>query len=112
NNLAELKAIAPAFKALENGDAKLRNGAVRLLQLMHEPAVVSGLLQRIESTQDPYQKQAVLKALCRLYNKEEDWNGDGPASRVWWTTRPDTTGPYYTPVTWEKSEEIGKALKA
>src|SRR5579862_9319161 len=106
NNLIELNAQAAAFKALDSGDPKLRNGAIRTLQGMHTPEVVAGLIQRVDKTGDPYQKQAVLKGLCRLYNKEEEWDG-----KKWWTTRPDTTGPYYTPVTWEKSDEIGKTLK-
>ncbi|MEI6234486.1 MAG: HEAT repeat domain-containing protein [Planctomycetota bacterium] len=108
NNLVELKASAALFKALESGDAKLRYGASRGLQALHENAVVDGLIQRVDKTQDPYQKQAVLKALCRLYNREQEWDG---SIKTWWGTRPDTTGPYYTPETWERSEDIGKTLK-
>ncbi len=108
NNLVELNASAAAFKALDGGDPKLRNGVVRVLQALHSAEAVDGLIKRIDATQDPYQKQAVLKALCRLYNREKEWDG---TIKTWWGTRPDTTGPYYSPETWEKSEDIAKSLK-
>ena len=50
-------------------------------------------------------RRGILKALCRLYFREADWDGS------WWTTRPDTTGPYYKPVTWDQSDRIGQALR-
>ncbi len=109
NNLVELNASGAAFKALDSGDAKLRNGAVRVLYALHKSEVVDGLVQRVDKTEDPYQKQAVLKGLCRLYNQEKEWEG---TIKFWWGTRPDTTGPYYAPVTWDKSEDIAKALRA
>lgn len=108
NNLVELKAIPALFKALDSGDPKLRYGSERALHALHENAVVDGLIQRVDKTQDPYQRQAVLKGLCRLYNREKEWEG---TIKQWWGTRPDTTGPYYSPETWERSEDIAKTLK-
>ncbi len=53
----------------------------------------------------PEQRQAILTALCRQYFVDKPWDGK------WWGTRPDTTGPYYTPVTWSESEKIADVLK-
>ena len=38
-------------------------------------------------------RMLVLNALCRLHDREADYTGD------WWSTRPDTSGPYYKRVT-------------
>ncbi len=43
--------------------------------------------------------------MCRLYYKEADWTGK------WWGTRPDTRGPYFTPVSWSETPRIGEQLK-
>ena len=87
-------------EGLDGTEPKVRDGSVRVLMALHENNVVDGLLQRVDKTGDPYQKQAVLKGLCRLYNIEKEWDG---SIKTWWTTRPDTTGPYYAPGTWERS---------
>ena len=52
----------------------------------------------------PLIRQAIVKALCRLYQREAEWDGK------WWGTRPDTSGPYFKPETWEKSEAIRRVL--
>jgi putative heme-binding domain-containing protein len=79
--------------------------ALRVLQSLHEPAAVDGLLQKLGSAANADARRPILSALCRLYNREADWDGH------WWGTRPDTTGPYFKPVVWEQSEKIGKVLK-
>ncbi|HYH57154.1 MAG TPA: c-type cytochrome, partial [Anseongella sp.] len=50
-------------------------------------------------------KKQVLAALSRLYKKEAPYDGSW-----WWSTRPDTHGPYYRPVTWEASGRIAALL--
>jgi putative heme-binding domain-containing protein len=47
----------------------------------------------------------IIETLCRLYFREADWDGS------WWTTRPDTSGPYYKPVKWERTERIHARLQ-
>ncbi len=81
-------------------------GVLRALSMMHEPAVVIGLIERLQKSQDSAERQGLLMALCRLYYHEGPWKGDS------WGTRPDTRGPYYQPETWAETPRIQAALKA
>ncbi|HVR86552.1 MAG TPA: PVC-type heme-binding CxxCH protein [Planctomycetota bacterium] len=78
--------------------------ALRVLQSLHEPAVVNGLIERLAVSSESETRKGILRALCRLYQREDDWDGR------WWGTRPDTSGPYFKPVAWESSEKIRKVL--
>ncbi len=72
---------------------------------LHEPGVVDALIARVEKpTITPARKSALLETLCRLYFREADWDGS------WWSTRPDTTGPYYKTATWDQTEKISACL--
>ncbi len=95
-----------------------RNSATAALRRLHEPAVVSGLIERLgrsiaapsdamtgEAVLEAATRQMVLAALCRLHSKEGEYTGD------WWGTRPDTSGPYYKPVAWSETERVTKALQ-
>jgi putative heme-binding domain-containing protein len=104
NALIEMRASKECFEGLDTGRSDLVAGCSRVLQALHEPAVVDGLIERLR-TQSRERHQGLLKALCRLYHKEADWDGK------WWGTRPDTTGPYFKHVTWSESDKIGVALK-
>ena len=104
NALVSLKAIPEAVGALRGGDAGVRAGALRALQLMHDTSVVSALLAAGVNERAVPQRDIVL-ALARLYNTEAPWKGD------WWGTRPSFIGPYFAPVTWEGSPRIAQALK-
>ncbi len=73
---------------------------------MHDPAVVDGLLGKFSSATDNELRGKILATLSRLYTKEAPYDGSW-----WWTTQPDTRGPYYKPVTWEKSPEIEKLFR-
>ena len=53
-------------------------------------------------------RAGILQALARLYQREGVWRG---TLAEWWGTRPDTTGPYYDPVTWDESPRILAALR-
>jgi putative heme-binding domain-containing protein len=53
-------------------------------------------------------RRGILNALCRLANQEAPYTDP----KVWWGTRPDTTGPIYQPIAWSESEKITAALKA
>jgi putative membrane-bound dehydrogenase-like protein len=98
NALMSLDAIDVCLKSMSPA-------ALRVLQTLHEPAAVNGLLDKLAAAPDNDARRPILRALCRLYQKEADWDGR------WWGTRPDTTGPYFKPVTWELSDKIGKVLK-
>jgi len=102
--LVALDAVDACLKALD--DPKLAPGASRALQALHESRVVAGLIRKSEGPKDSPARKPALKALCRLYFREAPYEGK------WWTTRPDTSGPYYNAVTWEGSEPVGRALRA
>ncbi len=102
--LVALKASDVCFQALDQSKTALIPGATRVLRNLHEPKVVAGLLERLQSSDMAAGRRAVLETLCRLYYQEADWDGS------WWGTRPDTSGPYFKWTTWSESEKIGRAL--
>ncbi|WP_162136216.1 DUF7133 domain-containing protein [Zavarzinella formosa] len=105
NALVSLRACDACLKALDSAETSLHTGALRVLQSLHEVAVVDGLLARLAETKDEKLRQGILRTLARLSQQEAEWDGK------WWTTRPDTRGPYYNPVAWKESEKIRKVLK-
>ncbi|MCE9606859.1 MAG: discoidin domain-containing protein [Planctomycetia bacterium] len=109
NALVQLKAIDECLKPLSDPATKpeLFAGCCRVLQGLHEPKVVDGLLAALETNKsDDAKRRLVASALCRLHFREDVWDG------TWWSTRPDTTGPYYKPVAWSETKRIGTALEA
>ena len=99
NALVSLRAVDAALQGVATGSPAVRAGALRALQQMHEPAVVSKLLGAARQPD-------ILLALARLYRREADWKGD------WWGTRPFFAGPYFAGVTWEASGQIAPVLKS
>lgn len=81
--------------------------ALWALSYMHEESVVDGLISRLKETRTPKARKKILTTLARLYHKEAPYDGSW-----WWTTRPDTHGPYYKPVAWEASPRISAILEA
>jgi len=106
NALVSLDAVEACLNGISAQTPEVIPGAVRALQGLHEKPVVDGLIAKLDRDKEESVQRACLKALCRLYFREADWDGK------WWGTRPDTSGPYFTPVTWSESERIGKALSA
>ena len=90
--------------ALDGSDSD-RTGLLRSLAMIHEPEVVTGLIERLGKATDPALRQGILSALCRLHFREGEWKGDS------WGTRPDTRGPYYQPEAWSETPKIAVALK-
>jgi putative heme-binding domain-containing protein len=103
NALVRLKAIKACLAAV-GGSAT--EGALRSLQMIHDPLVVEGLIAKYASSDDLTLKKRILETLGRLYHKEAPYDGSW-----WWNTRPDTRGPYYVPVKWAKSAEIEKLFR-
>jgi putative heme-binding domain-containing protein len=103
--LIEMRAIDACLAALDGKAHALAPGAVAALQWIHDPRVADGLIQKLDQAKDATLRQTILKGLARLYHSEADWDGK------WWSTRPDTSGPYFKPVTWSKSDDIGKTLR-
>ena len=107
NALAALSAVDAPLAAVAQPSDAIARGALRVLQQIHQPAVVTGLLARLPAITAPERRAAVLQALARLHYREGVWRG---TLAEWWGTRPDTTGPYYDPVAWEESARIRAVL--
>lgn len=100
--LVQLNAVDACIKAIESKNATL---ALWALRYMHDPKAVDGLMTAYQKTQDPALKNNILITLARLYQKEAPYDGT-----TWWSTRPDTHGPYYKAITWEASQKISHFL--
>ncbi|MFN0075103.1 MAG: discoidin domain-containing protein [Prosthecobacter sp.] len=98
-------AVLDARADISRVDAVTRHDALRALAMMHQPAVITGLIERFSKATDVVLRQGILSALCRLHFKEGEWKGDS------WGTRPDTRGPYYQPEAWSETPKIAVALK-
>lgn len=103
HSLVSLKAVDDSLAAVEGAS---RDGALRALHHMHDPAVVDGLLAKHAAATDPELKNKILTALARLYTREAAYDGSW-----WWGTKPDTRGPYYKPIRWGKSADIEKRFR-
>lgn len=77
------------------------------LSSLHTDAVADGLLAKLTPDLAPALRIKLLTTLARLYQQETPFDGT-----TWWTTRPDTRGPYYRPITWSASPRIAAALEA
>jgi putative heme-binding domain-containing protein len=86
---------------------KIQRGALRVLQALHDPAVVQGLISRL-GTDNAALRLGIFQTLCRLDTREAAYTG----IKQWWGTRPDTSGPIYQPERWAESDTIEKALRA
>ncbi len=91
------------FQAIDSNNAELARASLRVLGNLHKTSVVDELLKRFSATESL--KRPIFETLCRLYFREADWDGS------WWTTRPDTSGPYYKAVTWDGTAKIQSLLE-
>ena len=102
--LVALNAVDACVQAVGTQNSTL---ALWALRYMHDPKAVSGLMAAYKKTNDAALKSQLLTTLARLYRKEADYDGSW-----WWSTRPDTHGPYYKAITWESSPAIHNFLVA
>lgn len=96
--LVQLHAADACVAAIGTANSTL---ALWALRYMHDEKAVDGLIAAYDNTQDEKLKEQILNTLARLYKEEAPYDGTW-----WWSTRPDTHGPYYKPVTWEASDKI------
>ena len=75
--------------------------ALWALRYMHDPQAVEGLIYAYKEYKNEALRTEILTTLSRIYQKEAPYDGSW-----WWSTRPDTHGPYYKAVAWESSPEI------
>jgi putative heme-binding domain-containing protein len=104
--LVALKAADACLAELDNASTQHALACARVLQNFHDKKVIEGLLERFDKVQDLNRRAPIFRALCRLYYREDDWDG-----KFWWGTRPDTSGPYFKGVKWEQSERIRDTLQ-
>jgi len=102
--LVSLNAVDAAVKALDTDKKDL---ALWTLRYMHSPVAVDGLINAYENTTSPTYKRALLNTLARLYFQEADYD-----TSWWWSTRPDTHGPYYKTVEWDETAKIRDFMMA
>jgi len=100
--LVELRAGEACMQAIGTQN---QEGAMMALSYMHDEKIVDQLLARFTRMKESNSKNRVAKTLIRLVNKEKVYDGE-----TWWSTRPDTRGPYYYPTPWEKTEKVSKVL--
>ncbi|RDV17243.1 heme-binding protein [Pontibacter diazotrophicus] len=101
--LGALNAVDASVNAVGTENSRM---ALWALRYMHNPKAVDGLIAAYQKTNDEKQKNEILTTLSRLYKKEAPYDGSW-----WWSTRPDTHGPYYKGIVWEASPAIEKFLK-
>ncbi|MDP4283178.1 MAG: c-type cytochrome [Bacteroidota bacterium] len=100
--LVALHAVNACVAAIGSEHSTL---ALWALRYMHDTTAVQGLIAAYRQTQDAALKTKILSTLGRLYNEEAPYDGTW-----WWSTRPDTHGPYYKPISWAGSDSIKAVL--
>lgn len=100
--LVSLNAVDDCIRAIGTESTRL---ALWALRYMHDPKAVAGLMKAYNHHSDEGLRKQILTTLARLYKKEADYDGSW-----WWSTRPDTHGPYYKAVDWEASPAIKNQL--
>jgi putative heme-binding domain-containing protein len=105
--LVALEADAACLAAVGGPNS---DGALWALRYRHTPEVVDGLLAEYNTASAGAEGESLrwqlLTTLVRLSRREADYDGSW-----WWSTRPDTRGPYYKPATWERSDAIDAFVK-
>ncbi len=102
--LTELNATQACLDAIGGPNSQ---GALWALRFMYNKEAVDGLITKLNSPEKSITKQRIAMTLVRLIHKEKAYTGD-----TWWSTRPDTRGPFYYPTPWEQTATIQKALVA
>ena len=101
--LIDLKAIKSCVDAIGGPNSR---GALWALKMMHDDKAVDGLITKYKSASSEKNRAGILATLIRLYQIEAPYDGSW-----WWSTRPDTRGPYYKPIKWESSDKIETFIK-
>ena len=100
--LVSLNAVDACIKEVKNNESKL---ALWALKYMHSSKAVNGLISAYNASKNTSFKKEILVVLSRLYKEEAPYDGSW-----WWSTRPDTHGPYYKAITWKSSPKIKSLL--
>ena len=106
-SLQWLKATDVCLQALDSTDSKFALGALRVLDSIHDASTADGLLTRLPQAKGNLLR-GIYRALCRLNFDEAPYTDP----KMWWGTRPDTSGPLFKTIAWSETEKIQAALKA
>ncbi|MBO9637141.1 MAG: c-type cytochrome [Siphonobacter aquaeclarae] len=96
--LVALNAVDACVKAIGTEESALALWALRYL---HSPKAVDGMIAAYGRTSDAGLKKQILTTLGRIYQEEAPYDASW-----WWSTRPDTHGPYYKGIAWEATPKI------
>ena len=96
--LVNINAVNACVDAINTPNGTL---ALWALRYMHDTRAVDGLISAYSQTKIPKLKKQILTTLARLYKEEAPYDGSW-----WWSTRPDSHGPYYKAITWGASPKI------
>lgn len=96
--LVNINAVDSCLKAIKNEESAL---ALWALKYMHNDKVVDSLIEAYNTSSNETFKNEIIITLSRLYKQEAPYDGSW-----WWSTRPDTHGPYYKGITWKSSSKI------
>jgi putative heme-binding domain-containing protein len=102
-SLVKLNAVEVCVDAIGTESSDL---ALWALRYMHDTKAVNGLLKAYEVAEDIKLQKQIISTLARLLHKEAPYDGSW-----WWSTRPDTHGPYYKTARWKASDKIESFLK-
>lgn len=102
-SLVNLHAVDACVEAISGENSTL---ALWALRYMHDAKAVDGLIAAYENAESKSLRTKILTTLSRLYKKEAPYDGSW-----WWSTRPDTHGPYYKSIAWEGSDKIAAFLQ-
>ena len=102
--LVDMDAVESCVEAVGGPNSR---GALWALRLMHNEKAVKGLIAKYGSAAAEKFRPEILSSLIRLYQIEAPYDGSW-----WWSTRPDTRGPYYRPIRWEGSKKIATFIKS
>ncbi|MFK5972384.1 MAG: c-type cytochrome [Flavobacteriaceae bacterium] len=100
--LLSLNAVEDCITALDSSNSDLALWAMRY---MHSSQVVDAMITAHQKSDDIEFKHKLLNNLARIYYKEAPYD-----TSWWWSTRPDTHGPYYKVVEWDYSPVIRSFL--
>ncbi|WP_218145384.1 DUF7133 domain-containing protein [Parapedobacter koreensis] len=96
--LVALDAKEECIQALNSANSDLALWAMRY---MHDDRVVQALMAAYENTSDEAFKAKLINTLARIYHQEAPYDASW-----WWSTRPDTHGPYYKAIAWDATPTI------
>ena len=100
--LVRLNAVDDCIAALNTPN---RDMALWALRYMHDAKAVDAMIASHKESDDSSYRQKIKNNLARIYYKEADYD-----TSWWWSTRPDTHGPYYKFEEWEYSPVIRSFL--